>query len=299
MTNEEALQIYALLERNGIKAGMMQRGGRFNLKNLLEIRYFVKEIKLTDGTPLINDEEWENAKRKTFKRFEKSDNLPLLRQVLSNFEESSGKYKYKSDFSMFIEESREEDFYTDTDKITVSTIHKSKGKEFDHVIMVLRDLNLYQEETKRLIYVGMTRAKKSLSIHFNGEFIERKTRLLDMILRNINYEFDNEEYPPAEIIAMQLEYKDVFLSYFYKTIKLVQKLNSGDILHFDENGCKDENGVYILLFSSKFKNEIQTYIEKGYKPFSAKVNHILFWKEENKEKETLIVLPQLTFIKSN
>jgi ATP-dependent DNA helicase RecQ len=299
MTNEEALQIYALLERNGIKAGMMQRGGRFNLKNLLEIRYFVKEIKLTDGTPLINDEEWENAKRKTFKRFEKSDNLPLLRQVLSNFEESSGKYKYKSDFSMFIEESREEDFYTDTDKITVSTIHKSKGKEFDHVIMVLRDLNLYQEETKRLIYVGMTRAKKSLSIHFNGEFIERKTRLLDMILRNINYEFDNEEYPPAEIIAMQLEYKDVFLSYFYKTIKSVQKLNSGDILHFDENGCKDENGVYILLFSSKFKNEIQTYIEKGYKPFSAKVNHILFWKEENKEKETLIVLPQLTFIKSN
>ena len=165
--------------------------------------------------------------------------------------------------------------------------------------MVLRDLNLYQEETKRLIYVGMTRAKKSLSIHFNGEFIERKTRLLDMILRNINYEFDNEEYPPAEIIAMQLEYKDVFLSYFYKTIKSVKKLNSGDILHFDENGCKDENGVYILLFSSKFKNEIQTYIEKGYKPFSAKVNHILFWKEENKEKETLIVLPQLTFIKSN
>jgi len=120
-----------------------------------------------------------------------------------------------------------------------------------------------------------------------------------MILRNIKYEFDNEEYPPAEIIAMQLEYKDVFLSYFYKTIKSVKKLNSGDILEFDEKGCKDKNGVYILLFSARFKNEIQTYMEKGYKPYSAKVNHILFWKEENKEKETLVVLPQLTFIKSN
>jgi ATP-dependent DNA helicase RecQ len=299
MTNEEALQIYALLERNGIKAGMVQRGGIFNLKNLLEIRYFIEEMKLMDGTPLINDEDWENAKKRTFIKYNESDNLPLLRQIISNFEESSGKYKYKSDFSMFIEESREEDFYTGTDKITVSTIHKSKGKEFDHVIMVLRDLNLNREETKRLIYVGMTRAKKSLSIHFNGKFIERKIGFIDMILRNIKYEFDNEEYPPAEIISMQLKYNDVYLSYFYKTIKLVQKLNSGDILHFDENGCKDENGVYILLFSSKFKNEIQTYIEKGYKPFSAKVNHILFWKEENKEKETLIVLPQLTFIKSN
>ena len=90
----------------------------------------------------------------------------------------------------------------------------------------------------------------------------------------------------------------MYLSYFYRTIGLVKRLNSGDILQFDENRCFDENGNNVLLFSTKFKNEIQKYMEKGYKPLSAKVNHILFWKQEDSEKETLIVLPQLTFTKN-
>jgi ATP-dependent DNA helicase RecQ len=298
-TNEEALQIYALLDKNGIKAGMVQRGGMYNLKNLIEVRYFVKELKLSNETPLINDEEWEYAKKRTFNRFAQSENLPLLKQILSDFEETAGEHVYKSDFLMFIEESCEEDFYSDTGKLTVSTIHKSKGKEFDHVVMVLRDLNLNKEETKRQLYVGMTRAKKSLSIHYNGDFIERKTGIMNMILSNIKYEYDSEEYPPAEIIAMQLKYTDVYLSHFYRTIRLVKRLNSGDILQFDENGCFDKDGNNVLLFSTKFKNEIQIYMEKGYKPLSAKVNHILFWKQEDSEKETLIVLPQLTFINNS
>ena len=297
-TNEEALQIYALLDKNGIKAGMVQRGDNYNLKNLLEARYFIVALKLSNEAPLINDKEWEYAKKRTFKRFAKSANLSLLKQIISNFEETAGKYKYKSDFSMFVEESQEEDFYAATDKVTVSTIHKSKGKEFDHVIMVLKDLNLNEEETKRQLYVGMTRAKKTLSIHYNGEFIQRKTGFMGMSLRNIKYEFNNEEYPPSEIIALQLKYNDVYLSYFYRTIGLVKRLNSGDILQFDENRCFDENGNNVLLFSTKFKNEIQKYMEKGYKPLSAKVNHILFWKQEDSEKETLIVLPQLTFTKN-
>ena len=297
-TNEEALQIYALLDKNGIKAGMVQRGDNYDLKNLLEVRCFTEVLKLSNEAPLINDEEWEYAKKKTFNRFVKSENLPLLKQIISDFEEIASKYKYKSDFSMFIEESQEEDFYNDTDKVTVSTIHKSKGKEFDHVIMVLKDLNLNNEEIKRQLYVGMTRAKKTLSIHYEGEFIQRKKGFMGMGLRNIKYEFDNEEYPASEIIAFQLKYSDVYLSNFYRTTRLVRRLNSGDMLRFDENGCLDKNGTQILLFSAKFKNELKTYVEKGYKPLSAKVNNILFWKQEDREKETLIVLPQLTFKKN-
>ncbi len=297
-TNEEALQIYALLDKGGIKAGMVQRGDNYSLKNLFEVRCFMEALKLSNEAPLINDEEWEYTKKTIFKRFAKSENLPLLKQIISNFEDTAPKYKYKSDFSMFIEESKEEDFYAATDKVTVSTIHKSKGKEFDHVVMVIKDLNLSEEETKRQLYVGMTRAKKTLSIHYSGEFIQRKTGFMGMGLKNIKYEFDNEEYPASEIIAMQLKYKDVYLSRFYRTTGLVKRLNSGEMLQFDENGCMDKNGSYIVLFSAKFKNDIQIYMEKGYKPLSAKVNHILFWKQEDSEKETLIILPQLTFAKN-
>ena len=94
-TNEEALQIYALLDKGGIKAGMVQRGDNYNLKNLFEVRCFMEALKLSNEAPLINDEEWEYAKKTIFKRFA-SENLPLLKQIISNFEYT--KYKYKSDF---------------------------------------------------------------------------------------------------------------------------------------------------------------------------------------------------------
>jgi len=55
-----------------------------------------------------------------------------LKQILADFEDTAGKLKYRTDFMLFIKESSEEDFYRDEERITVSTIHKSKGREFDH-----------------------------------------------------------------------------------------------------------------------------------------------------------------------
>ena len=68
-------------------------------------------------------------------------------------------------------------------------------------------------------------------------------------------------------------------------------------MEFDENGCMDEKGNRVLVFSGKFKEEMRKYISRGYRPLSAKVNHILFWKQEDCEHETTIVLPQLEFIR--
>ena len=58
------------------------------------------------------------------------------------------------------------------------TIHKSQGSEFDHVIIVLPDFSS-QILTKELLYTGITRAKKNLTIigtPYNiRQTIERKT----------------------------------------------------------------------------------------------------------------------------
>ncbi|MDD2495651.1 MAG: hypothetical protein PHE29_10725, partial [Tissierellia bacterium] len=98
-------------------------------------------------------------------------------------------------------------------------------------------------------------------------------------------------------IVLQLSYKDVYLSHFYKTKKIIESLNSGDIMAFDEIGCLDKSGSRILVFSGKFKEEMKKYINKGYRPFKARVNHLLFWKQEDLDFETLIVLPHLELIK--
>ncbi len=298
-TNEEALQIFSLLDRNSIKAGMIQRGEKYELRNLLEVRSFTDELKLTDETHVIRDEIWQSAKIKTFERFKRSENLELLKQIIEDFECTAGKIKYKTDFLLFIKESSEEDFYRKEERITVSTIHKSKGREFDHVIMMLKDMTPDSEEIKRQLYVGMTRARKTLSVHYNGSYFERKTGFLDMLRGGFSYEYDNNTYPPSDLIVLQLKYKDVFLSHFYKTKQYVEQLNSGDVMKFDENGCMDERGNRVLIFSAKFKEEMKKFTDRGYKPFSAKVNHILYWKQEDREDETLIVLPQLEFVKGN
>ncbi|WP_163936229.1 3'-5' exonuclease [Paraferrimonas sp. SM1919] len=76
---------------------------------------------------------------------------------------------------------KEVDLITEADKVIVSTIHRSKGLEFDHVLLpdvtdhafpcypvvVMPDSPKKQaalEEQKRLLYVAMTRAKKQLVI---------------------------------------------------------------------------------------------------------------------------------------
>lgn len=296
-TNEEALQIFSLLNKNNIRASLIQRGEKYDLYNLLEVRSFIDELRFSKDTFVIRDEIWEYAKEITFKKFSRSENLPLIMQLVADFEETGGKYKYKTDFLLFINESSEEDFYKDKGGITVSTIHKSKGHEFDHVIMILRNAKLDTDEAKRQLYVGMTRARKTLEIHYNEDYFERKESIINMMFRNFRYEYDNNEYHSSDFIVLQLGYKDVYLSYFYNARKYVESLNSGDFLNFDEDGCFDSKSNRVLAFSAKFKEEMKKYLDKGYKPSLARVNHILFWKQEEFEYETLIVFPQLEFIK--
>ncbi len=70
-------------------------------------------------------------------------------------------------------------------------------------------------------------------------------------------------------------------------------------MKFDDNGCIDERDNRILIFSANFKQEMRKCMVKGYKPLSARINHVLYWKQEDREDVTLIVLPQLEFIKNN
>ena len=74
------------------------------------------------------------------------------------------------------------------------TIHKSQGSEFAHVIMPISK-NYYKMLYNRLIYTGVSRAKKSLVIvgektaflmAVNNNFSEtRKTSLCEVLMHKI------------------------------------------------------------------------------------------------------------------
>src|SRR5690606_32826955 len=147
-TNEEAATIVGLLLKNKFNARLIQSNEGFNLFNLFEVRYFLGQLALDHDTVVISDEAWSEAKRTAEAKFGKTRNWEILKTLISSFEESAGRRKFKSDFEVFVRESRLDDFYQEKgDVILVSTIHKSKGREFDNVFLMLSQDDNYQNQT--------------------------------------------------------------------------------------------------------------------------------------------------------
>ena len=288
-TNEEALQVAGLLTKKGFHTKLIQTNDGFSLYNLYEIRYFIYHLDLKSDTFIIDNEKWVEAKAKLIKRFEQSNKLELATNILNNFEATNQKKKYKSDFFVFLRESKLEDFISGTiDTIIVSTIHKAKGKEFDNVYLMLNDFRLNAESKKRELYVAMTRAKNNLTIHLNN-------RILDgVITENLTIETDYEDYPTQEIIVLQATHRDVWLDYFSSKYRqyLIEKLQSGDKLRYKNGSCCNPAGKEILRFSKAFLLKLMEY-ENEYKVSEVKINFIVFWKKEGADQEIKIILPEV------
>jgi len=293
-TNEEALQITGLLLKNDIKAKLIQSNDGFSLFNLVEIRFLLDQLNLADDVFVISDDVWDAAKRKFKIEFDHSNKLEVCINLINEFEATNPKRKYKSDLVEFIRESKLEDFSGGNgETILVSTIHKAKGKEFDNVFLILDNFIFKTDEARRQLYVAMTRAKQNLTIHLNSNFLN------DLSANNLERVEDSVVYPPPEELAMQLTHQDVNLGYFAFIQHRVNNLLSGELIRIKEDGCANSSDEFVLKFSKKFLETIDKQANQGYKLKSAKVNFIVYWKNDEAEKEVKIVLPELYFEKQN
>jgi len=293
-TNEEALQIAGLLLKNRIQAKLIQSNEGFSLFNLVEVRFLLDQLKLADDVFIISDEVWDAAKRKFRATFQYSNKLDICNNLIKEFEATNPKKKYKSDLVEFIRESKLEDFSGGNgETVFVSTIHKAKGKEFDNVFLMLENFNPATDEARRQLYVAMTRAKQNLVIHLNSNFLN------DISAENLERVEDKGNYLPPKELAMQLTHEDVNLGYFEFVQHHVSSLTSGEALKIKAEGCELSKDKFVLKFSKKFLEILKSNAEKGYLPTRAKVNFMVYWKNEEKEKEVKIVLPELNFEKNH
>ncbi len=292
-TNEEAFQVAGLLTKKGLQAKLIQSNDGFSLYNLAEIRFFLNELKLSEDVFTISDDVWGNAKRKVIDRYKQSSKFEICNNLIKDFEATNTKKKYKSDFEVFIRESKLEDFLNENgETIFVSTIHKAKGKEFDNVFLMLENFDATKDEKKRQLYVAMTRAKQKLIIHLNGNYLDRlMTEELERVENNNTFELPSG-------LALHLSHKDLHLGYFEFIQKRVNALTSGDSITISDEGCKNEKGELVLKFSKKFANRLEEIKKSGFELKEAKVNFIVHWKAEDKEQEVKIVLPELQFEKT-
>ncbi|MGQ1783754.1 RecQ family ATP-dependent DNA helicase [Saccharicrinis sp. GN24d3] len=291
-TNAEALQVVGLLLRTGLPAKLIQTNEGFSLYNLIEVRYFIEQLKFTEDKYVISDNAWKAAKRNLWNKYKTSSKIDIIIHLIKDFEWSNPKKKYQSDFEIFVKESNLEDFASTTgETIYVSTIHKAKGKEFDNVFLLLDGFNPDNDAKKRELYVAMTRAKQNLTIHVNGSYLD------DISCQYMERKMDNIQYKPSNLLVAHLSHKDIWLDYFMYKQHVLANLKSGDKLMVNKDACYDKNGNCIVKFSNRYKEKINHYENMGYQLIASEINYIVYWQKEDLENEIMIVLPELKYVK--
>lgn len=288
-TNDQALRVMGLLTRHGIKARLIQSNDGFDLYDLAEMRFFLKRLGDSAQSPILDDELWEQAKEKLSEQYKDSACLPLCVRMLDVFAGVS-KRKYRSDFLEFLHESKIEDFIkVFGETVLVSTIHKSKGREFDAVYLMLGDYDLSTDAAKRALYVGMTRAKSALRIHTNMTYFD----CFD--LPALERAVDTNEYGEPDELLLQLTHRDVVLDYFKSRKDAVLALRSGDTLLLNGDYLKtaELSSQRIVKLSRSCRDRLAGLSEKGYTVSFARVRFVVAWKGADDEEETAIVLPDL------
>lgn len=289
-TNDETLVVLGILKQRGVEAKLIQSIGSLDIYNIAELRYFIKKLQLTDDTAVISNEQWGNAVYELQTAYSDSTCLPLMLDILNTFKENN-KRLYRSDFEIFLHESRLEDFYkAEQGVITISTMHRSKGREFDNVYVLLNNPDIASDENKRKRYVAFTRAKSKLCVHYSGTAFDKYKDCAT------DFSVDEKEYSRPTDITLQLSYKDVYLDFFKDKKQLILKLKSGTELEVEGrrlycNYCGEKYPV--AQFSRDCSNRIQSITQKGYTIKSAHIRYIVAWKGEKDEKETAIILPDV------
>ena len=315
--NEEALVISGILQRKGYPAQLIRSNSGFWLSKLSEIRYFMTCLDFWNNDTVVPWEKWLAAKTRLKTDFARSRLLGTCLDILDDFEsvcpDSSDapgeKVIYKTDFAIFLKESSFEDFVrSSTDTVTVSTMHKVKGMEFDNVFLMLDNFICTDDYKRRQLYVALTRARNNLYIHDNTGIFR------GISVRNTVFRNDSRQYGMPPETVLQLGMKDVWLDDFVRRQDIIADFMSGDALYFkppvpghdiphDGNGniaprkllLADSRGLTVLQASRGFMEKYEKLIRAGYRPEAAEVNMVVWWKNDRMKDEIKVLLPTLYF----
>jgi ATP-dependent DNA helicase RecQ len=274
-TNDEVMQIYAALHSKGIGAKYILDREGFLLKNITEIVYFDQIL-----TTLLKDRNsyteahFFEAYKLTETKFKGSKNLPLLQKVIDKFLIESLSY-YVSQWLAYLDEIRLEDFESYAKTVTVSTIHKSKGMEFENVVMIVNQMPKHDEDT-RLYYVGMTRAKKELTIIHHGQKALDKRGDATYLFNETRYDKDIGN----AVFIMGLQ--DIQLGFKGFHNDTDTELLAGEPLELQMRG---KASTFALIYknrvigflSKNFHHKISMYLERGYGIHEITIEHVVVW----------------------
>lgn len=293
-TNNEASILTGILLRRGIRAKLIQSDDRIKLSNLAEMRYFMRHLNVGADASIISNEQWNNACAKLSTTYAKSACLGLCNNILRKFKALHENECLIGEFEEFLDESSFEDFQeAQENAVMVSTLHKAKGREFDSVFLFLKNMEVTNDDQRRLLFVAITRARKNVFVHCNTPvFAEVKAYAT-------SYRIDSDEnLQPPETLSFMLTYHDMHLGYFVNYKTDILRLRSGmDLKVKDEFVfAGTETGIIpVGRFSKGFSGRMKELGALGYVPMHARVSLILAWRRKEGDRDNAVLLPFITF----
>lgn len=276
-TNDDALIISAMINKTGRKARLIQSNDGFRLTDMAEFRYFMLSLESSSGIT-VSKESWDMAKEAMKMKYPDNENLPAALKAISVFENEHQGIRYISDFENFIAESKYEDFSeVNKSEIIVSTIHKSKGCEYDNVFVSLKDMPDAYDNEKRAVYVALTRARNYLSVHYNTDVFNPQD-----CSHAYSYHETRQYEKPSEVL-FQLSHRDVVLSFFKNKSAIIDKMQSGQGLSIQGDylyTLYENRDIPVVKFSEAARKRISELAHKGYLPYRAAIRFIVYWRYE-------------------
>ena len=289
-TNHESLQVQSLLRAEGLSTRLIADVKLFQLKNLLEIRllsYYLIEHEETDHQ-LLTQQTWDNALRLVKAQCSGSVNLALMQQVVNVFRETHPPphAMVRADWLEFLDEVRIEDFTRAAQgEILISTMHKAKGKEFDHVFVVAEQLRLQTDSQWRQLYVACTRARSFLSLHHNQPAL----RSLTANAQSFRHDW---QQPPPRTLYVSCGLKDIYLGSIKNQQRAIKSLRTGMALQPIGTGL--QAGALRLSFSRRFRQDLeQKYTQRGYRIAAAHLRYVVVWYDTQEQQAYRVPLPEL------
>ncbi|MGN1209289.1 MAG: ATP-binding domain-containing protein, partial [Duodenibacillus sp.] len=168
-----------------------------------------------------------------------------------------------------------------------------KGREFDAVFLALATDAFKNDAVRRAVYVGLTRAKTALFVHWTGRGF-RPFEVEGIVCRE-----ETAQLPPPTELTLPLGLEDVWLDWFLDKKAMLLRLRSGAVLRPTDRGelvaCVDGVEHVIVRLSRACLARIGQLRASGFVLVGADIAFIVAWRRRDREEEDAVVLPNLYF----
>ena len=288
LSNDEVGQIYSRLHAQGIEAHYLIERSGYRLRNLAEIFDFTRHLYArVQDRPFFENKDIRETLLEIEKIHAGSKRLEVLKKVIDGFKKEYEVF-YFSLWEEYLEDIQFEEF-SQGGKVTVSTMHKSKGREFDRVVVSVPSHKKANDEWFRLLYVAFTRAKDELVIVTSDASIVKMLesgglmRLMGKKDLKVIEEKGPFSAPTTKTHIMSL--KDVLLGYSYYSALHPPRPAAGEKC-FLETGSfpvfylRSADGRRMERLSKAFAETLQKSFRNGWRIEEMEIDAIVYWYDK-------------------